>query len=231
MTSEDVARPPISDNSAADDAPRQGEIVAKAGTYYRVARYVIFAVMLGMGLWFGYDGFRGYPEHNKKVDELEARRTTALNRGDKDEETRILAEMNEIGKRKSDKDIFFQKLLFFTLPPLAIALIVRWLWISRGAYRLTADNVLHVPGHPPVPVDSITEIDRRLWDRKGIVLISYELADGQKGTLKLDDFIYQREPTDEIFKRIEDQVAPPAQDQTRDQQAQSQRAPQEEVRN
>jgi hypothetical protein len=39
-------------------------------------------------------------------------------------------------------------------------------------------------------------------------MITYELPAGQKGTLKLDDFIYQREPTDEIFKRVEQHVAP-----------------------
>lgn len=182
-----------------------GEIVATAGTYYRVTRYVITAVMIGLGLWFGYDGFFGYPKHNRIAKELEQQKADAQT---EEEKTALQTKIVEHGKAHTDTDIFVQKLLFFALPPLGIALIARWIYISRGAYRLTRDNVLHVPGHPPVPLDSITEIDKRQWDRKGIAYISYELKNGQKGTLRLDDFVYQREPTDEIFKRIEEHVAP-----------------------
>ena len=52
-----------------------------------------------------------------------------------------------------------------------------------------------------------------MWDRKGIAFVGYEGLDGRPGKLKLDDFIYEREPTDAIFKRIEDYVAPAAQQQ------------------
>lgn len=182
-------------------------IVATAGTYYRVTRYIITAVMIGMGLWFGYDGFIGYPKHNQRVRDLEAQKAIATT---DEEKNRIQTQIVEHGKEHTPSDIRLQRILFYVLPPLGIILFVRWIYISRGAYRMGADNVLHVPGHSPVPLESITEIDKRLWDRKGIAYISYELSDGQKGTAKLDDFIYKREPTDEIFKRIEEHVAPQA---------------------
>jgi hypothetical protein len=77
-----------------------------------------------------------------------------------------------------------------------------------------------------VPLDAITELDKRLWDRKGIAMVSYELpGGGGSGTLKLDDFIYEREPTDEIYKRIEDYVAPSAQ------QTEEESTPREEIKN
>ena len=76
------------------------------------------------------------------------------------------------------------------------------LYNSRGQYRLR-DEILNVPGHPPVPLDAITSIDKTYWDRKGIVFINYELPNGKAGKVRLDDFIYQRPPTDEIYKRIE----------------------------
>jgi len=65
---------------------------------------------------------------------------------------------------------------------------------SRGQYRLDGD-VLYVPGHPPVPLGTIGKIDKRRWDRKGIAYIHYELTGGRIGCLRLDDFVYQREPT------------------------------------
>lgn len=183
----------------------RGEIVATAGGYYRITRYIISAVMVAMGLWFGYDGFVGYPRHNRIAVELQAEKSRATTEAEKGA---IQTKIVEHGKEHTATDIFWQRVLFFALPPLGIAAIARWIYISRGVYRLTADKLLHVPGHPPVPLDSITEIDKRQWDRKGIAHISYELGGGQKGTIRLDDFIYEREPTDEIFKRVEEHVAP-----------------------
>jgi hypothetical protein len=92
--------------------------------------------------------------------------------------------------------------LSFALPVLALAMLLRTLYVTRGRYRL-ADDVLEVPGHPPVPLSAISQIDRRLWERKGIAMLDYELADGRRGRLKLDDYAYQRKPTDAIFARIE----------------------------
>lgn len=195
----------------ATDVSNRGEetIVAPAGTYYRGTRYVITAVMIAMGLWFGYDGFYNWPEQNRKIEALEAERADALADGDDERAAQLLNDINAVGKKHSDSDLRLQKILFFTLPPLGLAFLIRWVWISRGAYRLTQGNVLEVPGHPPVPLDSIIELDKRQWDRKGIAYITYELADGRRGTLKLDDFIYQREPTDQIYTRIEHHLTPP----------------------
>ena len=92
--------------------------------------------------------------------------------------------------------------MFYTLPPLGL-LVLGWsLYRSRGSYRL-ANNILQAPGHPPVPLEAIRSIDKTDWDRKGIAHVNYELANGAKGTVTLDDFIYDRPPTDEIFRRIE----------------------------
>jgi hypothetical protein len=190
-----------------------GDIVARAGKYYRVTRYIITAALIIMGLWFGYDGFYGWPAKNDKIREIDKQQQAALARGDQDEANRLTQEKNNVGTFHSDADLLLQKVLFFTLPPLGLALFARWMWISRGRYRLTADDVLHVPGHPPVPLDRITELDKRLWDRKGIAYVGYEGPGGQQGKLKLDDFIYEREPTDAIYKRIEDYLAPASQQQ------------------
>jgi hypothetical protein len=72
---------------------------------------------------------------------------------------------------------------------------------SRGVYRL-AGQTLSVPGHPDIQLDDITRIDKQKWDRKGIVYLYYTTQAGQSGVIVLDDFIYDRPPTDEIYSRI-----------------------------
>ena len=87
-------------------------------------------------------------------------------------------------------------------PVAGIGLLAWTLYNSRGAYRLSGD-VLSAPDHPDVPLASITQIDKSKWDRKGIAKLDYELATGQKGTVTLDDFVYDRPPTDRILEEIE----------------------------
>jgi len=110
-----------------------------------------------------------------------------------------------------------QKILCFSLPPLGIILLIRALHNSRGEYRLE-NNALSVPGHPTIDLSNITEVDRRLWDRKGIAFILYE-KDGRQGRIRLDDFVYDRPPTDLIFQRIEQFVTPATQQTTSDETA------------
>ena len=167
-----------------DAAPPGGEIVARAGRYYRNARYVMALVMIGVGPWFAYDGWVKYPRQNQD----------AIARG---------------GSKPphSDTDLLIQRAIACTLPPLGFALLGWALYNSRGAYRLR-DDVLSVPGHPAVPLDAIRQIDKTKWDRKGIAYIDYELPDGT-GRIKLDDFVYEAQPTRDILARIEERVLPP----------------------
>ena len=161
-------------------------ITARAGTYYRVTRYIFCAVLLAMGAWFAYDGFVTYPRSN----ELHRLHVLDPAKYPKDSPTYNAA------------SIGLQKLLGAALPAAAIGLLAWTLYDSRGAYRLSGE-VLSVPGHPDVPLDAITQIDKSKWDRKGIAYLDYALQTGQKGRLKLDDFVYDRPPTDRILETIE----------------------------
>jgi hypothetical protein len=174
-------------NQTLDYASPIGPIVARPGRYFRNTRYIMTVVLIIYGGWSLYDGFINWPNwavtHPKE-------------------------------KPYSKTDIGLNQLMGIALPPLGILLLARCLYLSRGVYRLD-DDVLYVAGHPPVPIEAIVAIDRSLWDRKGIAFLDYDLshstraqsADGQqssaKGRIKLDDFIYDRDPTDEIFRAIE----------------------------
>ncbi|MGH7177732.1 MAG: hypothetical protein ACREJC_10155 [Tepidisphaeraceae bacterium] len=182
-----------------------GDIVATAGRYYRNTRYIMAALLVAFGAWFAYDGWVRWPEENRKVAALEAEEQRARSRGDQVEQGRIAAEKKQY-THHSDTDLMFQKVLALTLPPIGLTLLVRALYNSRGQYRMSGTTI-SVPGHPPVDLNDIRELDHRLWERKGIAYVTYDQA-GQEGTFKLDDFVYDRPPTDKIFDRIKAHVLP-----------------------
>jgi hypothetical protein len=163
------------------------EIVAKAGRYYRNTRYLMVLLFVGMGLWFAYDGFHKWP--------LE--RATELAKKERGE---------KFEKPRTETDILLQKALGVSLPPLGVALLIWTLYSSRGSYRLSGET-LSVPGHPSITLNQITNIDKTLWDRKGIAVLSYVADKGQAGKMKLDDFVYERPPTDAIVDRAEKALA------------------------
>jgi hypothetical protein len=144
-------------------------------------------------------------------DTIRARLSTALPEFDPSKELspekrgELEAAKKKLGARKDDFGMMFNKVLGIALPPLSILLLWRWLNMSRGEYRLE-DNVLSVPGHPPVKLTDITEIDTDLWKKKGILYVDYRAADGQEYTLKLDDFVYEQVPTDCIYEHIKHEM-------------------------
>lgn len=163
-----VSLPPV-------DAP----IVARAGRYYRNMRYLMAVMMVGVGCYFLYDGYIGWPTENA-------------------------AKAAEGSKIPHDEfQILFQKVIGFTLLPAAAVLLMVFLHRSRGEYRL-AGETLRVPGHPAIGLGAIRKIDKRLWKRKGIAYLEYEVPGSSgRGRLKLDDFIYDQKPIDRIFECVE----------------------------
>jgi hypothetical protein len=158
----------------------EGEIVARAGRYYRNARYLLAAGIVIYGILSIKDGFFVYPRLN-----AEALARDPLNK-----------------LPYSDMDILFNRALGVALPP-AGALLVLWaLYKSRGEYRLNGQTLL-VPGQGPIPLSGIESLDKSQWDRKGVAVVAYRRPDGTGGSFKLDDFVYEREAIDEIYKRIE----------------------------
>jgi hypothetical protein len=190
----------VSDAATGDTGPQQAVTIAKAATYYRTTRYIMVVLLIGMGGWFGYDGFKGWPSENPRIDEVNQQLAAAQKAGNKELVEKLNADPLARRAKHSDMDILFQKLLAFALPTLGLGMLAWALYNSRGEYRLEGE-VLSVPGHPVVALNSIYEIDKQLWDRKGIAYVAYTTAKG-KAKLRLDDFIYDREPTDQIYDRL-----------------------------
>lgn len=198
-----------------------GDVVARAGRYYRNTRYLMCLMFIGMGLWFGVDGFSRYPAQNVRLAQIESRLTAIdaqLNGGDRrpDAATQesLVREQLELqneqkslhgGQPHTETDIALQRFLALALPVAGLILLAWALYNSRDAYRLTGDT-LQAPGHPPVPLSAIKDLDERQWDRKGIAYAKYELPDSTRGTIKLDDFVYDRPPIDAIYDRIKAEI-------------------------
>jgi hypothetical protein len=184
-----------------------GPIVATAGRYYRNMRYLMFVLFLGFGAWFGYDGWIGWPKMNDQIRKLTAERQ-ALPPSDP-RSKQLFDELQKLnnGELRNDWSIFLQKFLCVTLPLLGTFVLIRALYRSRGEVRLEGQT-LSVPGHPPIPFENITEVDRRLWQKKGIAYVHYDLGDGRQGRALLDDFLYEQTPIDAIYKRVEAFVDP-----------------------
>ena len=181
-----------------------GEIIARPDSWFRTKWIVMFLVLLGYGIYSIVDGFYRYPKQNAEAK----------------------AQGHEILPHPGF-DIPFNRFFGVLLPPLAIVLLIRFLRKTRGEIRL-ANQTVHVPGHPPIPFENITEIDRRLWDKKGIAYIHYDLGEGRSGRALLDDFLYEQAPIDAIYKRVEAFVAP-EEEQEKDESKSD--APEAEIRN
>ena len=187
-----------------DAAPAPGPYEARAGTYFRNVRYGLFALIFGYGLLSIYHGFFVWPADTAEFNRLGGLIRQADERQDKDEVARLTA-LQEQHPHHDAGGILFNQIFGVVLPPLAILLLARWLYISRGRVRLDADDTLHVPGHPPIPASSVTEIDDTRWDRKGITYVGFDRNPGggaTGGKVKLDDFVYEGRPIKHVHDRL-----------------------------
>lgn len=176
-------------------------IVAIPDRKFFIKRMVIATVVAGFAAFFLYDGFVRYPNHNRKVGDVEAQRKALGTDAPVEQTAPLDKELRDLGNKKSDFDILLQKLIGFALTPVGLFLLFKFLKESRGELKLEND-VIHVPGHPPVPIGSITAVNNVRWEKKGIALFEYRLADGTSGRFKIDDFVFVRPPTDAIHDEI-----------------------------
>lgn len=169
-----------------------GTIIAGPGTYFRRARWIMVILMLCIGGWLLYDGLIGYPKGNREYIE---KARAANNKDDFDSTGKFVGKLPH-----GDTDIRLQFILGIPLFPAALFFLWYFHHQSRGTYTLEGDQ-LSIPGHPPFHFADITKLDKKLWDRKGIAFLEYKTAAGQTGRARLDDFVYDRKPTDIIFYR------------------------------
>ena len=184
------------------------EIIAPPDAWYRMKHMVFSIVMIGLGFWFAYDGYIGWPGHNQRVHDVKVGIEQAQAKGENPKE--LKEELSKMREAYTETDILIQKLLAFSLPFAGLAYGIWTYRATRGRYRL-AGHTLEIPGHNPIEMVDIQRIDKTRWDRKGIAVVAYMAHHPRRErSFKLDDFAYQRKPTDEIVDRIDAFLAPPA---------------------
>lgn len=161
-----------------------GGIVARVDFQYRWRTWALCILFLGFALWSLRDGFVKYPQENAAWARLDPR----VNRPPK--------------PPHEESSVAFNQIAGVLLVLLVIPFTAWRAYRSRGRYVLEG-NTLSVPGHPPLKLDDIRNLDLVQWDRRGIAAIEYG-APGQAGRkLYLNDMIYERSATDRIVERVE----------------------------
>jgi hypothetical protein len=185
------------------------DIVAQPEVGYRWKHLIMSILMIAGGMWFAYDGWINWPKMNVDAARVEKQLERAQHDKDDKKAAELSAELRKYEKH-NDASILLQKILAFVLPGFGLFWGTWTIKDTRGQYRLAGDT-LHVPGHPPVPFDHIRRIDKRKWDRKGIAYLHYEHgAPPTQRVLKLDDYAYERKPTDDILELIERNLLAPS---------------------
>jgi hypothetical protein len=172
-------------------------IVAPASRGFNLKWIIAGVVLIGVGGWFVYDGFYNWPKQQAEYEQATEDARQADLDGNIALRDEIIIRRDDEMKERSDNDILLNRLFGIVLPLAGLGLIAWTLYEARGEVKLDDQDVLHVPGHPPVPLTAITAIDDSRWERKGKSFVTYDTG-GQTGTLKLDDFIRERPPLDAI---------------------------------
>jgi len=172
--------------SETNSATSSGPLIARADFQYRWRVYLLFIMLFGYGLWSARDGFIKWPEENRQH-QLDRDRGKPA---------------SEIEVDHNQAAILINQALGILLPVVSLPLFIWLMYRSRGAYRLE-NNVLHLPGREPIPVDKIQALDKSRWEKKGVAVVEYQdgSAAPQKATLR--DMVYERRTTDLIVERIE----------------------------
>ncbi len=178
------------------------DIIARGGEYYRRMRYLVAVILVAAGCWFAYDGWKGWPEVNAKIANIQQQINQQDDHTEEGKKRRAnLTEQLKDLKPHDDLAILLQKLLAFGLPAMGLVMAQWARHNSRGEIKLSGD-VLTAPGHPAVNLDQIVALDKRLWDKKDIAYVDYE-AGAINGRIRLDAFVYQSDPIVKIYERIE----------------------------
>lgn len=158
-----------------------------------------------VGFWFLYDGAIAYPRQRTRAvrylefvenDQLERWEEFATEQGWSTEDP---------GEPKSEYDIAFQ----YVIGGLSLSVSVFYMlaFLSyRGRWIEMNEDGLRTNGGKVVAFHEITAVDKRRWDDKGIVKISFAGEQG-KGRLVLDDWKFEDEPIEAMLKAVEDRTS------------------------
>lgn len=170
-----------------------------------MARLIAVAVItLILGLYFCYDGFIGYPHQRKVALTYEQ----FQNEGRVDQWPKYAeAQGWEVTPEspKSNSDIMLQRLLGGFALPIGLLFGIATLR-SLGRY-VACDEQQGISNgkYSMVPFESMTKLDKSRWQKKGIVIVHFDL-NKKHGKIVLDDWKMDTENTEKILRIIEEKT-------------------------
>ncbi len=200
--------PPASDPAAS--ATPTGPVRTTISNGYRIRLALIGAGLTGFGCWALYDGFIAYPRQNEIYAEFEQ-----FKEDNDDWQTSWAAYADERGyqtnynklkQRGQIKDIAAQYLYAGLTLPFGLWFLYGFA-TSAGRWVEADDSGVRDSKGADLTWDQITGLDDARWKNKGIAYLSYDEAGTTKRVL-LDDWKFQREPTDAIYKLAKARLSP-----------------------
>ena len=169
---------------------------------WKKQKLFIAVFFTAIGLWFLFDGIVGFPHSNERW--LAHDKVKTENR---------LSEWPALAKKMdwngTPPEKFYRpadiKLQYFLGGLSLLVGAVSFIFWNVQVKRIlkSDDQAVYAPGGKRIPFESITRIDRRKWDSKGLATVFYSL-DGRRGKFILDDYKFDRDPTHEIMAEIEE---------------------------
>ncbi|MCO8125455.1 hypothetical protein NHH03_27195 [Stieleria sp. TO1_6] len=163
----------------------------------------VFLGCLAFAGWCLYDGLIGYPHQMTIADAYEK-----LPEEGRREAWKTLAAEKGWPTRTPDKsaeeighDIGGQFMMAILCGILGIPALLKWM-SGQGTWVEGDESLIRNSSGQEVPIDSITQIDKRKWDAKGIAKIQYQV-DGKTKKFVMDDFKYDRQTMGRLMRFAE----------------------------
>ena len=187
------------------DSP--SSIRADSDPKYYLRFLIMGIVAFGFALWSLYDGMYGYPAKQERALTYQA----LEDKGDWDE---IVEERGwppgHPGKPKPEGEFEASITVQFVQAAVATLIAVPLLLVpirSRGRWIESDGRGISTSWGERIDYDRITNLDKKKW-KKGIAKVRYEDSGGRRRTFVLDDYKFQRHPTDAILYELESNIDP-----------------------
>jgi hypothetical protein len=193
-------------------------IIAKASQGYLLKYLIIGIAALAYGAWNLHDAFLVYPNEREKADAYEFLRgpldedgKSALPDGELQSRWQALAAENQWPENfpKLNSELDFLTLSNYFIGGIFSTIGVCCLFVAAttvGKNVKLEKDILIDPKGKSIDINSITKIDKKRWEKKGLVKLTGANRDGQSTTLLLDDIKFDRQLIDQILAHVEKTV-------------------------
>jgi hypothetical protein len=188
-------------------------LVAPASKTVRNKNLIFLAMCIAFAVWFGYDGFTGWPSANDTVvQQMLARGEQGVGGIDKEELPLLRswtgwasatpaqrAGITELVRKTSTEgwhsafEISLQQYLTYGLGAVSVGAAAMFLRHQRRRAIADENGLSPEPGLI-IPWSDITKIDNGRWRKTGIVDLEYSGADGKIHRTVLDDYLLDELP-------------------------------------